>query len=139
MSEKITLKGRPAFHGKASGKALVCKNSIQGWGGMNGEEGTILEKGHIHEGVSIKDRILVLPCSKGSCGWSGQFHACMESGNSPAGWLFSKIDSRCATAASVLKIPVVSDFTECDPCDMINSGDWVEMDGDTGTVIVTKS
>ncbi|NLY19754.1 MAG: DUF126 domain-containing protein [Tissierellia bacterium] len=137
--DKIIIKGRPAFKGKAEGEALVCPNSIQGWAGVSDTTGEIIEKGHVEEGKNIKDRILVLPGSKGSNGWSGHFHSASVSGFTPAGWIFSQIDSRSGVAAAVLEIPTIVDFSnDINIFEIIESGDWIEMDGDTGEVIITK-
>ena len=52
MSKVITLKGRPAYRGKAEGYAMCCPNSIQGWAGVEAKTGKIIESGHVHEGES---------------------------------------------------------------------------------------
>lgn len=138
MSE-IIIKGRGAYTGKASGIALVCPDSIQGWSGVSDTTGKIIEKGHVEEGENIDGRILVLPCSKGSTGWSGHFHSASVSGFTPAGWLFSRIDSRSGVASAVLSIPTVADFPEdIDLFKLIKSGDYIEMDGDTGEIKITS-
>jgi len=137
MDKKTTLlKGRPVIKGIAEGEALVCPESIQGWAGIDDETGVIIEKGHSQEGVSIKDRILVLPCSKGSNGWSSHFHSAKVKGITPAGWLFSKMDSRTGVAAVVIDIPAVADFEDTDPVEAIKTGDWVKVDANRGIVEV---
>ncbi len=47
---KIIIKGRGAVGGIAKGEALVCKESIQGWAGIDDATGVIIEKGHSQEG-----------------------------------------------------------------------------------------
>jgi predicted aconitase with swiveling domain len=131
------LKGRGAFSGKAEGVALVCPESIQGWEGVSDQTGEIIEQGHSQRGQSISGRILVLPCSKGSNGWSCHFHAAKVSGFQPAGWIFSRMDSRAGVAVAVVGVPAASDFME-DPCELIRTGDFVEIDGDTGEVVVRR-
>lgn len=138
--KQIVLKGRGAMGGSAKGEALVCPESIQGWAGVDDHTGKIIEKGHSQEGVCIGGRILVLPCSKGSNGWSCHFHSAMVGGFLPAGWLFSRLDSRAGVAAVVLGVPTVCDFgEEVDLFSLIETGDLVEVNGDTGEVIVTKA
>ena len=107
MDKKFTIQGRPAMGGVVEGEALVCPESIQGWAGVNDRTGQIIERGHSQEGVCIDGRILVLPCSKGSNGWSSHFHSAAVEGFCPAGWLFTRIDSRAGVAAAVLKIPTI--------------------------------
>ena len=134
----FTLKARGAIGGTAEGRALVCPDSIQGWAGVSDTTGVIIEKGHAEEGQCIDGRILVLPCSKGSNGWSCHFHSAMRAGFKPAGWIFTKMDSRAGVASVVIGSPSVADFEGEDPCDIIKSGDWLKIDGDTGIVTVTR-
>ncbi len=137
--EKIIIKGRGALKGVVKGEALVCPESIQGWAGVDDHTGKIIEKGHSQEGVCISNKILVLPCSKGSNGWSCHFHSAMVKGFKPAGWLFSKMDSRSGVAAVVVGVPTVADFSEdIDLFSLIKTGDLLEINGETGEVIITK-
>jgi predicted aconitase with swiveling domain len=136
--KKFVLKGRPAYRGVAEGEALVCPESIQGWAGVDDLTGIIIERGHSQYGRCIAGKVLVLPCSKGSNGWSGHFHSAAVAGKSPAAWVFSRIDPRSGVAAAVLEIPTVCDFEGEDPCDVIKTGDWVRVDGDTGVVSITR-
>ena len=135
--ERIVIKGRGAYPGKASGEAIVCPHSIQGWAGVSDTTGCIIEEGHPEQGKSIKDKILVIPYGKGSTGWSGHFHSAAVAGFSPAGWVFSSVDSRCGVAAAALEIPAAADF-DVDVFDIIETGDFVEVDGTTGEVAITK-
>ncbi len=134
-----TLKARGAYTGIAEGLALVCPDSIQGWAGVSDTTGEIIEKGHVEEGVNIHGRILVLPCSKGSNGWSCHFNSAMQAGFKPAGWIFSKMDSRAGVATVVVGSPAVADFEEgVEPCDIIKSGDKIRINGDTGLVEILE-
>lgn len=137
--KQIKLKGRPAYPGKAVGEAIVCPHSIQGWAGVSETTGCIIEKGHPEIGQCIKGKILVIPYGKGSTGWSGHFHSAAVAGFSPAGWLFSQIDSRCGVATAALEVPAVADFlSDVDLFSLIKTGDLVEMDGSTGEVVITS-
>lgn len=133
----IRIKGRGAVKGVAEGYAIVAPNSIQGWAGVNDMTGEIIEKGHVEEGEYIKDKILVLPGSKGSNGWSGHFNATKINNVGPAGWIFTKLDSRAGVAGAVLDIPMVVDL-EQDPFELIETGDWIKVDGDKGIVEIKK-
>jgi predicted aconitase with swiveling domain len=136
---KIIIKGRGAVGGIAKGEALVCKESIQGWAGIDDATGVIIEKGHSQEGKNIEGKILILPCSKGSNGWSCHFNSAMVNGHKPAGWIFSKIDSRCAVASVVLNVPMVTDFgPDVDLFELIEDGDIIEVNGTTGEIAITK-
>ncbi len=139
MKKTIVIKGRPALAGVAEGYAMVCPNSIQGWAGIDPRSGRILEKGHIHEGETYDGKILVVPCSRGSCGWSCQFHGPLDNlGMRPAGWVVTQIDSKIGTAAVIVNRPMVADFKDVDPCEVIHDGDYVVVNGDDGTVTITR-
>lgn len=136
--EILTMYGRGAYQGIAEGEALVCRESIQGWAGVSDTTGEIIEKGHAEEGKNINGKILVLPCSKGSNGWSCHFHSAMISGFKLAGWIFSKMDSRAGVATVVIGSPAVTDIVSADPCDVIETGDWIKINGFEGIVEVYK-
>jgi hypothetical protein len=137
--ETIVIKGRGVVAGRVEGEALVCPHSITGWGGIDPVTGVILEYGNINRGRSIKDKVLVLPGSKGSNGWSCYFGAARVAGAAPIGWLISKIDSSSGVASAVMHIPAVVDFNgKEDPCRLIETGDWARMDGITGVIEVRK-
>jgi len=137
--EKIIIQGRGVIPGIAEGEALVCPLSITGWGGIDPATGIIKEYGNPNRGQSIKNKILVLPGSKGSNGWSCYFGATRVSGAAPRGWIFTRIDSSAGVASAVLKIPTVVDIEGGqDPCQMIATGDRVKIDGQTGKITVFK-
>lgn len=137
--EKIIITGRGVISGIVEGEALVCPKSITGWGGIDPKTGVIKEFGNINKGRSIKDKILVLPGSKGSNGWSCYFGATRVANTLPKGWLFTKIDSSAGVASAVMNIPTIVDFDpDHDPCIHIATGDWVKLNGDTGQVEILK-
>lgn len=138
MEKVIVLKGRPAYGGIAKGTAMCCPNSIQGWAGVEAMTGKIIEKGHVHEGESFDGKILVLPTSKGSCGWSGLFQGPLDlAGIRPAGWVVKYADSKVGVAAVITDRPMVCDFEE-DIFEFIKDGDMVEVNGDTGEVTIRR-
>ena len=137
---KITIKGRGVVAGIVEGEALVCPKSITGWGGIDPEAGIIKEYENVNRGKSIKGKILVMPGSKGSNGWSCYFGAARVAGAAPLGWIFTRIDSSAGVATVVLQIPTVVDFPEDqDPCVLIKTGDQVRVNGQTGVVEIKHS
>ena len=133
------IKGRPAHGAVVEGEAIVCPNSIQGWSGFDTKTGVIIEKGHVHEGDSVAGKILVVPCSRGSVGWSMYAHWCALNGVGPKGYIVTKMDTKCGTAVILTDVPCVTDFPEgVDPCAIIHSGDYIRLDGEKGTVEILK-
>lgn len=135
----IHMKGRGALPGIAEGPAVVCPDSIAGNSGALGDtDGVIYEKGNINYGVCIHNAILVVPCAKGSNGFSAHFKGALIAGVRPAGWVATKMDGRLGVAVASMNIPTVSDFEGDDPIHVIRTGDWVKIDGTTGDVTITR-
>ncbi|MBX5436532.1 MAG: DUF126 domain-containing protein [Alicyclobacillaceae bacterium] len=133
----IILRGRKVVGGFAEGEALVTRQTISGWGGVNPATGTIIESRHELRGVSFKDKVLVFPGAKGSSGWSGIFHAARMAGTAPKAMIFNEMTTKIALGAVVTRVPSVTDLDQ-DPLDVIETGDWVRVDGDRGIVEVIK-
>ncbi len=133
----IILHGRKVTGGIAEGEALVTTETISGWGGINPMTGTVIESRHELRGVSFKDKILVFPGAKGSSGWSAMFHTARLAKAAPAAMVFNTMTTKIALGAVVMRIPSVIDLDQ-DPLTVIETGDWVKVDGDAGTVEVTK-
>ncbi|OIQ93988.1 hypothetical protein GALL_240830 [mine drainage metagenome] len=133
----IILHGRKVVGGCAEGEALVTKDRISGWGGIDPLTGTIIETRHELRGQSFKGKVLVFPGAKGSSGWSGQFHIARLAGAAPIAMVFNEMTTKIALGAVVTHAPAVTDFDR-DPLGIIETGDWVKVDGDTGTIEITK-
>jgi uncharacterized protein len=135
--DKILLHGRRVVGGRAEGEALVTRETISGWGGVNPMNGEIIETRHELRGQSFSNRILVFPGAKGSSGWSVAFHLTRLSGMSPKALIFNEMTTKVALGAVVMRVPAVTDFDR-DPLDVIETGDWICVDGDRGVVEVLK-
>jgi predicted aconitase with swiveling domain len=136
-SAPIILRGRKVVGGVAEGEALVTRETISGWGGMNPILGTVIETRHELCGQSFKDKVLVCPGAKGSSGWSAMFHMARLAGTAPRALLFNEMTTKIALGAVVMRIPAVTNFDR-DPLSVIETGDWVRVDGDRGIVEVRK-
>jgi predicted aconitase with swiveling domain len=133
----IVLRGRKVVGGVAEGEALVTRERISGWGGIDPRTGTIIETRHELKGVSFKGKVLVFPGAKGSSGWSAQFHLARLTGAAPAAMLFNEMTTKIALGAVVMHAPALTDFDR-DPLAIIETGDWVKVDADRGVVEVTR-
>ena len=134
----VVLKGRKVVGGVAEGEALVTRQTISGWGGINPTLGTVIETRHELRGVSFKDKILVFPGAKGSSAWSAVFHIARLAGAAPKALLFNEMTTKVALGAVVMRIPAITDFDR-NPLEVIETGDWVKVDADRGVVEVRKA
>ncbi len=137
MSQVITLRGRRIVGGCAEGEALVTHQTISGWGGIDPMKGTVIETRHELRGQSFKDKVLVFPGAKGSSGWSAAFHMTRLTNSAPKAMIFNIMTTKMALGAVVTRAPSVTDLDQ-DPLSVIETGDWVKVDGDRGIVEVTK-
>jgi hypothetical protein len=127
------LHGRAVVGGIAEGEALVTRETISGWGGVDPKTGTIIETRHALCGQSFRDRILVFRGAKGSSGWSSMFHICRLAGTAPRALVFTEMTTKIALGAVVMRIPAITDLDR-DPFALIHSGDILRVDGERGTV-----
>jgi len=137
LKKRIVLRGRKVVGGVAEGEALVTRQRISGWGGIEARTGTIVETRHELRGKSFKGKVLVFPGAKGSSGWSSQFHVARLAGAAPAAMLFNEMTTKVALGAVVTHAPALTDFDR-DPLELIATGDWVRVDADRGVVEITK-
>jgi len=133
----IVLTGRKVVGGVAEGEALVTRDTISGWGGVNAMTGTVIESRHELRGQSFAGKILVFPGAKGSSGWSAVFHIARLAGVAPIAMVFNVMTTKAALGAVVMRIPAVTDLDR-DPLDLIETGDQVRVDGDRGVVEIWK-
>jgi predicted aconitase with swiveling domain len=134
---KIILKGRKIFKGKASGEAVVTGEAISFNGGVDNMTGVVTEPGHQLEGVNISGKVLVFTTGKGSTGGSYKIYDMVSRGTAPVAFV-QVIPEPITTVGAIMgEIPVVADC-EQDPTTVIRTGDYVEIDADEGTVIVTR-
>ena len=137
VPDKIVLRGRKVVGGVAEGEALVTRERISGWGGIDPRTGTVIETRHELRGQSFKGKVLVFPGAKGSSGWSSQFHVARLAGAAPLAMVFNEMTTKIALGAVVTHAPAVTDLDQ-DPLEVIATGDWVRVDGDRGIVEVTR-
>ncbi|MEH7342446.1 DUF126 domain-containing protein [Bacillus sp. JJ1532] len=134
---KLILKGRKIFRGKAQGEALVTNEAISFNGGVDNLTGIVTEPGHQLEGVNVAGKILVFKTGKGSTGGSYKIYDMAERGTAPLAFIQVEPESVTTIGAIMGNIPVVAKCDK-DPTVEITTGDYIELDADTGTIIVKK-
>jgi uncharacterized protein len=137
VSATIIIRGRKVYGGRAEGEALVTRQTIPGWGGVNPVLGVITETQHELRGQSFKDKVLVCRGAKGSSGWSAMYHTARLAGSAPKALVFNETTTKIALGAVVMRVPSITDLDH-DPLDIIDTGDWVVVDADRGIVEVVK-
>jgi uncharacterized protein len=133
---RIVLHGRKVVGGKAEGEALVSRGPLMGWGNVDARNGYTVERNHPLYEVPFKGKVLVFTEPRGSGGFVGYGHS-RNFGTQPAAFLYRKGNNISVFAAMVMNVPCVTDFDR-DPTEVIETGDFVLVDGDRGIVEVTK-
>lgn len=137
MNLTTVLHGRKVVGGRAEGEALVTRQTLSGWGGVDPSTGEIIERRHQLRGQSFKGKILVFRGAKGSSGWSVNFHLSRLAGSAPLAMVFTELTTKVALGAVVMHVPAMTDLDQ-DPFEVIETGDWVIVDADQGLIEVHK-
>lgn len=124
------MKGRIISPGKVKGEAIVSKEPIGFYGGIDIKTGKVIEKGHPLEGKSVKGKILVFPCGKGSTVGSYVIYGIKKNGVAPAGIINKETETIVATGVILAGIPCVDQID----IDKIKNGDNIVLDADKGEV-----
>ncbi len=130
MESTTHLQGRVIRAGKASGRALVSSEPIGFLGGVDPDSGVVVEPNHPLHGQSVAGRVLVFPTGKGSTVGSYTILRLARNGAAPAAMLNAQSEAIVAVGAIIGDIPMVDQL----PVQLIQDGDWVEVDG--ATVVV---
>jgi predicted aconitase with swiveling domain len=126
MTVRVRMQGRTIKAGKAEGTALVSPEPIGFLGGIDPETGRVIEPGHGLQGECVTNRVLVFPTGKGSTVGSYTLYRMAVSGTAPAAIVNAESEAIVAVGAIIADIPMVDqvDITR------IQTGDWVQVDGD---------
>lgn len=126
------MKGRMISPGKARGEAIVSKEPIGFYGGIDPKTGVVIEEGHELEGKSVKDKILMFPQGKGSTVGSYIIYGLKKNGVAPAAIVNTETETIVATGVILAGIPCVDGID----IDKIKTGDKLKVDADEATVEV---
>ena len=124
------MKGRTISPGKAEGEAIVSSEPIGFYGGIDIKTGIVIEKDHPLEGKSVKDKILVFPCGKGSTVGSYVIYGIKKNGVAPAGIINKETETIVATGVILAGIPCVDQID----IEKIKTGDKIQLDADNAIV-----
>ena len=135
--ETVTLKGKELVRGKLRGTAIVSKDSLSFWGGVDFINGVVNEQGHDIFGQCFAGKILVCPTGKGSGAGSLRLYDMWLRGKAPIAILNRVADEVMVIGAIISEIPLMDRFDK-DPLEVIQTGDELEIDTEAGTVTVLK-
>jgi len=126
----MILHGRKIYPGRVTGLALVTRMGISFFGGVDPENGVVVEKGHELQGQSIAGKILVFPSGKGSTVGSYTLYRLKSAGMAPLAIINSECETITAVGCIISEIPCVDQI----PIDRLCTGMEIVVDGEEGSV-----
>ena len=139
MAPRILI-ATPIVPGKAAGEALVSRQPLCLWGGLNPQTGQIIDPRHDRSGAVVAGKIFVFPHGRGSSTSSAILAEAIRNNAAPAAIINLKTDPILALGSIVSdelyhrKVPIVllpeEDFSS------IKDHDYLTLDPD-GTVKIS--
>jgi len=121
----MELNGRIINNGKIEGEALVTKDPISFYGGVDPETGEITDQDNSLNGQSISGKILVFPYGKGSTVAPYTIYQLSKNGNAPLAMINQDIETIVAVGCIISDIPAVDQID----IGKIKTGDKIRIDG----------
>jgi len=128
----MKLEGRKIYKGIAEGEAIVTKDAISFYGGVDPDTGRVVEVGHELEGQSVTGKVLVFPTGKGSTVGSYTMYRMTKNNIAPAAIVNEQIDTIIAVGCIISEIPCVDKID----VSRIKTGQKLVVNGSEGTVEV---
>ncbi len=129
----MILRGRKVVGGTAEGEALVSRDPISFYGGVDPDTGVINELGNACYGKNIKGKVFVFPTGKGSTVGSYVIYRMKKQGTAPAAIVNVETETILATGCVISGIPLI-DKLDRDPLKVLETGMRLRIVGEEGLV-----
>ncbi len=137
--EEITIKCKKVLGGIAAGEAIVSHVPISWVGEIDETTGVVRPKGHELEGMSVADKILIYPESKGSTFVGVTMEVLDYFHKKPKAIIMvTPPDHATIQGMIVTNIPSVC-LPDKNPLELIKNGDFVEVNATDGIVKIKKN
>ena len=99
--------------GSVTARAIVLREPLSLWGGMDPASGQVIDARHPQHGESLAGRVVVMPAARGSSSSSSVLAEAVRAGHAPAGILLAEVDLILAVGAAVaeelygVRVPIV--------------------------------
>jgi uncharacterized protein len=97
----MTRQGRFLIAGEAQGRALVLREALSFWGGVDIATGAIVDRSHPECGAVVAQRVLVMPSGRGSSSSSSVLAEMLRLGTAPAAFVLARSDAILVVGALV--------------------------------------
>jgi predicted aconitase with swiveling domain len=129
----MILRGRRVVGGYAEGEALVSRDPVSFYGGVDPETGVVTEPGHSICGQRITGKVFVFPRGKGSTVGSYVIYRMRKLGTAPSAIINVETESIIATGCVMAGISLV-DKLDDDPIKTLKTGMKLRIDADKGLI-----
>jgi hypothetical protein len=137
MESKI-IKCRKISKGYAKGEVILTKEPLSFLGGVNPDEGIVIDSKHELYGRNIGGKVLVIPSGKGSTVGSYVLYQMAKNKTAPLAIVALEAEPIIATGAIMAGIPMV-DKPETEILNLLHDGDLVMVDANSGFIEILKS
>ena len=103
----MIIQGRKIVGGRVEGFALVSRDPVSFYGGIDPVAGVVAEPGHAVEGESVIGKVFVFPTGKGSTVGSYVIYRMAKLGTAPAAIINLETEAILATGCVISDIPLV--------------------------------
>jgi len=133
----VSFQSQVLVAGSGQGPALVLKDPLSLWGGLDPESGEIIDQRHPSCGENVQGCVLVLPAGRGSSSASSILLEAVRQGTAPTAIITVEPDAILALGAAVARemyqlAPAVVVLAAADYAQLQN-GQWITV-GEDGTV-----
>ena len=129
----MIIRGRKIVGGRGEGVALVSRDPVSFYGGIDPVTGVVTEPGHDVEGECVTGKVFVFPTGKGSTVGSYVIYRMAKLGTAPAAIVNLETEAILATGCVISDVPLVDRIGE-EAFAMLESGMVLRVDADAGTV-----
>ncbi len=130
MESKI-IKCRKISKGYAKGEVILTKDPLSFLGGVNPDNGVVIDSKHELYGRNMTGKVLVIPSGKGSTVGSYVLFQMAKNKTAPLAIVAIEAEPIIATGAIMAGIPMV-DRPEAELLNILHNGDQIVVDADSG-------
>jgi len=128
----------PGIGGRVEGTALVSTDNFSARYDLDRIKGVFSRPDHALAGESYVGRILVMNTAKGGVASAWMLHEMTARGMAPAAILFNRANTILAQGAALAGMTMCDRFADGDITKLIQTGDHVIVEPETGRVTVER-
>lgn len=132
-----TIKVKRAWGPVVEARALVMREGFSPRYDLDRWTGVISRIGHSAEGENIRDRILVIPTTKGGVAGGWAFHDLLHKDIAPKALVFGKLNPVMVQGAVLARMPVTEGWDQ-DLLALVRTGDVIRIDPKDKTITLSS-